>query len=222
MSWTERMQSKKVAIVDYGMGNMFSVLRACAHAGLDAALTSDKVALAAADAVILPGVGAFGPAMDNLARLDLVSPLRDFCASGKPFMGICLGFQLLMTESEEFGHNKGLDIVKGTVKKFPVSNAEGAKVPQIGWNAVNKARDWAGTCLEGVKDGEYMYFVHSFYVQPASPEVFCSLTSYAGIDYCSSVARGNVFACQFHPEKSAWNGLRMYDNFKKRVTGEMQ
>lgn len=214
------MQSKKTVIVDYGMGNMFSVLRACATAGLGAVLTSDRKELESADAVILPGVGAFGPAMGNLNKLDLAAPLKDFCASGKPFLGICLGFQLLMTESEEFGQNRGLDIIKGTVKKFPVPNNEGAKVPQIGWNAIKKVGSWDRTALAGLADMEYMYFVHSFYVAPGKPETTCSLTSYAGVDYASSVSSGNVFACQFHPEKSAWNGLKIYNNFKKRVSGE--
>lgn len=214
------MQSKKTVIVDYGMGNMFSVLRACATAGLDAVLTSDRKELESADAVILPGVGAFGPAMENLNKLDLAGPLKAFCASGKPFLGICLGFQLLMTESEEFGLSRGLDIIKGTVKKFPVPNPEGAKVPQIGWNAIKKVGSWDRTALAGLADGEYMYFVHSFYVAPEKPGTTCSLTSYAGVDYASSVSSGNVFACQFHPEKSAWNGLKIYRNFKKSVTGE--
>jgi glutamine amidotransferase len=214
------MQSKKTVIVDYGMGNMFSVLRACANAGLDAALTSDPKELASADAVILPGVGAFGPAMENLNKLGLAAPLKAFCASGKPFLGICLGFQLLMTESEEFGQTRGLDIIKGAVKKFPVPNPEHAKVPQIGWNAIKRQGSWAGTALQGLADGEYMYFVHSFYVELAAAEQPASVTSYAGVDYASSVSRGNLFACQFHPEKSAWNGLKMYANFKKIVTGE--
>ena len=214
------MQSKKTVIVDYGMGNMFSVLRACANAGLDAVLTADRKEVEAADAVILPGVGAFGAAMENINRLDLAKPLKDFCASGRPLLGVCLGFQLLMTESEEFGMNRGLDVIKGVVRKFPVPNNEGAKVPQIGWNAIKQCRSWEGTVLEGLVDGEYMYFVHSFDVALDSTEAACSNTSYAGIEYTSSISRGNVFACQFHPEKSAWNGLKIYTNFKKRVTGE--
>ena len=211
------MPAKKVVIVDYGMGNMFSVLRACEHAGLIPVLASDKKELASAAAVILPGVGAFGPAMDNLIRLDLVSPLKDYCASGRPFMGICLGFQLLMTESEEFGTNRGLDIIKGTVRKLPSDNSEGSKIPQIGWNGIKRLVPWDGTVLEGLADGEYMYFVHSFYVVPDNPKIACTATSYAGIEYSSGISSGNVFACQFHPEKSAWNGLKIYGNFKKWV-----
>lgn len=216
------MQSKKTVIVDYGMGNMFSVLRACASAGLDAVVTSDRKELQNADAVVLPGVGAFGPAMENLNKLDLAAPLKDFCASGKPFLGVCLGFQLLMTESEEFGHHKGLGIIKGTVKKFPVPNPEWAKVPQIGWNEIKRVGSWDGTALQGLADGEYMYFVHSFYVEPDKAEPACSLTTYAGVEYASSVSRGSLFACQFHPEKSAWNGLKIYQNFKMKVTGELK
>jgi len=214
------MRDKRTVIVDYGMGNMFSVLRACASVGLDAVLTSDRKELERAAAVILPGVGAFCPAMENLSRLDLALPLKDFCASGKPFMGICLGFQLLMSESEEFGNSRGLDIIPGTVKKFPCPNPERAKVPQIGWNEVQRRGSWDGTALEGLADREYMYFVHSFYVQPSDPRDTSSVTSYAGIDYSSSISRGNLFACQFHPEKSAWNGLKIYRNFKKLITGE--
>lgn len=216
------MQSKKTVIVDYGMGNLFSVLRACASSGLDAVVTSDRRELEGADAVVLPGVGAFGPAMENLNKLDLVSPLRDFCASGKPFLGVCLGFQLLMSESGEFGSHKGLDIVKGAVKKFPVPNPEQGKVPQIGWNAIKRAGSWDGTPLQGLADGEFMYFVHSFYVELAAAERAASVTSYAGVEYASSVSRGNLFGCQFHPEKSAWNGLKIYRNFKNKVTGELK
>lgn len=215
------MQGKKTAIVDYGMGNMFSVLRACEHVGLSPVLTADKEELASAAALILPGVGAFGPAMENLRRLDLVGPLKDFCASGRPFLGICLGFQLLMTESEEFGVNAGLGVIKGTVRKFPFPNSEGAKVPQIGWNSIKKCRSLDGTVLEGLAEGEYMYFVHSFYVALDSPDTACTSTSYAGVVYTSSISSGNVSACQFHPEKSAWNGLKVYGNFKKLVEREL-
>lgn len=216
------MANNKTVVIDYGMGNMFSVLRACANAGLDAVLTSDKKELADAAAVILPGVGAFGPAMENLNKLDLVSPIKDFCASGRPFMGVCLGFQLLFTESEEFGSHKGLDLFKGAVKKFPVPNPEWSKVPQIGWNAIKRQGSWDGTPLQGLADGEYMYFVHSFYVEADRSAPPATLTEYAGLEYASSVCRGRLFGCQFHPEKSAWNGLKIYENFKKQVTGEMK
>jgi len=215
------MSDKKTVIVDYGMGNMFSVRRACEHAGIDAVVASDKNTITKADSVILPGVGAFGNAMENLKKLDLVAPLTDMVASGKPFMGICLGFQLLMSESEEFGCASGLNIIRGSVKKFPVKNSEGAKIPQIGWNSVLKypGGDWAGSMLDGVCETDYMYFVHSFYVEPEDSAIKCSRTAYAGIDYCSSISTGNIFGCQFHPEKSAWTGLKVYANFKKKIGG---
>ncbi|OGS08957.1 MAG: imidazole glycerol phosphate synthase, glutamine amidotransferase subunit [Elusimicrobia bacterium RIFOXYA12_FULL_51_18] len=215
------MPDKKTVIIDYGMGNLFSVKRACEHVGLDVVIASDKSAILNAGSVILPGVGAFGNAMENLQKLDLAAPLADVIASGKPFMGICLGFQLLMSESEEFGSAPGLNIIRGSVKKFPVKNSEGAKIPQMGWNSVLKypGGEWKGTMFEGICETDYMYFVHSFYVQPEDSGIKCSRTVYAGIDYCSSISVGNVFGCQFHPEKSAWTGLKVYANFKKRVGG---
>ena len=134
-------KQKKVAIIDYGMGNLFSVQRACEHVGLAATITSDKAELLSAQAAILPGVGAFGDAMENLQKRDLVAPLKDFIYSGKPFMGICLGLQLLMSESEEFGRHRGLDILKGNVVKFHPQHSptRKAKVPQVGWNKIYKS-----------------------------------------------------------------------------------
>ena len=208
---------KRVAIVDYRMGNLFSVARACENVGLDMVITSDREVILKADAVILPGVGAFGDAMDNLKDLDLVEPLKDCVRAGKPFLGICLGFQLLMTESEEFGTHQGLDIFKGRVVKFPAG-----KVPQVGWNRVHSGREggFEGTLLNGVSPGEYMYFVHSYYVAPESAEATLSVTTYEGVEYCSSLASGRVFACQFHPEKSAGPGLQVYKNFRSLIEGK--
>lgn len=209
-----------VVIVDYGMGNMLSVAHACAHVGLKARIVTDKNDLLAADAAILPGVGAFGDAMETLVRLDLVSPIRDFAASGRPFMGICLGLQLLLSESEEFGSHRGLDLVPGRVLRFPAQDRAGkcVKVPQLGWNAVRRAgADWAGTPLRELPDGEPMYFVHSFYAEPADPARALARSFYADIGYCSVLLKGNVFACQFHPEKSAWSGLSILKNWAARV-----
>lgn len=206
-----------VVIVDYGMGNLFSVQRACAHAGLDARLSSEKRDLLAAEGAILPGVGAFGSAMEALERLDLASPLRDFAASGRPLFGICLGLQLLMSESEEFGRHKGLDLVRGAVRRLPGTGPDGrrVKVPQVGWNRLTRpagaAPDaWQASPLRGIDERETFYFVHSYYVAPESPGTVLSLTDYAGHEYCSSLRAGNVFACQFHPEKSARTGLGIY------------
>ena len=209
--------SKKIAIIDYQLGNLFSVKQACLHLGYDAFITSDPQDVVTADYAILPGVGAFADSMTNLKKLDLVEPIKDFVASGKPFMGICLGLQLLLTESEEFGNSKGLNLIEGVVKRFSNKNTEGGilKVPQISWNEIHKPREnaWANTPLSICNEGDYMYFVHSFYAQPTSDEVVLSTTNYGGHDYCSSVLKDNIFACQFHPEKSSQYGVKIYENW---------
>lgn len=205
--------NKVIAIVDYKMGNLFSVKHACEHVGLCPVITSDPNAILSSDGVILPGVGAFGQAMANLKELNLISTLYHFIDKGKPFMGICLGFQLLMSESEEFGMNRGLDVISGRVKKFPTEIEEKKiKVPQIGWNTLifnsNLKNDHSP--LKGIDDHEFMYFVHSYYVETESDKVVLSYTTYEGIKYCSSILKENVFATQFHPEKSGKKGLEIY------------
>lgn len=198
-----------IAIIDYGMGNLFSVAHACKTVGLNAIITADKKQIMSADALIFPGMGAFGDAMDNLKQLDLIHPIKDFVQSGKPFMGLCLGMQLLLTESEEFGTHKGLDIIEGSVKRFQTKEE---KVPQIGWNHIQQpiTRSWDETPFSSVKNNEFMYFVHSYYITPTDEHVVLSYTSYAGTLYCSSVLKNNIFATQFHPEKSASEGLKIY------------
>ena len=166
------------------------------------------------DAVILPGVGAFGDAMAALRRLDLVRPLQDIAVSDTPLIGICLGVQLLMAESFEFGRHKGLEMIKGTVVRFdhPVEEGRELKVPQVGWNRIKQAHPWSNTLLEGLADGEFMYFVHSFIVQPEDPNVILSTSRYGQIEFCSSLQYRNIFACQFHPERSGPKGLQIYRN----------
>lgn len=211
----------KVAIVDYMLGNLFSVKQACAHVGLEAIITSDKVVIQNADAVILPGVGAYGDAMAALCRLDLASILCEIADSPKPLFGICLGVQLLMTESFEFGWHKGLDIVDGQVLRFdnPREGERILKVPQIGWNRIHRAGGacWDNTLLHGVTEGEHMYFVHSYIVQPEDPGVILSVSRYGNIEFCSSIQRKNVFACQFHPERSGAAGIRLYQNLAAQL-----
>jgi glutamine amidotransferase len=206
-----------VAIVDYQLGNLFSVRNACERVGLTAAITSDKAQILAADAVILPGVGAFGNAMDTLRRLDLASVLKDFAQSEKPLIGICLGVQLLMTESHEFGNHKGLGIVSGPVERLSVE----LKVPHIGWNRVRRSQSgkdpWNGSPLEGLADDEYMYFVHSYVVRPQDKNVVIATTRYGDDEFCSALKVGNVFACQFHPERSGRHGLSVYRNIARRI-----
>lgn len=209
---------KKVLIIDYKLGNLFSVHQALTNIGLNVRITSNADEIEFADAIVLPGVGAFNDAMNNLDDLKLINPIKKFIDSDKPFLGICLGLQLLFSESEEFGQSKGLGIVKGKVKRFNNFNANGEtrKVPQIGWNQILKTegRTWENTPLNGVKEGEFMYFVHSFYVLPEEP-VSLSQTNYDGHNYVSSIKRNKLFACQFHPEKSAKEGLKIYDNWAK-------
>ena len=204
---------KKVAIIDFKVGNIFSVVQACEKIGLTVEVTSDYDTILSSDGVILPGVGAFGDAMKNLEDQNLVVTIKDFIKTGKPFMGICLGLQLLFTYSEEFGTHKGLDIINGSVKKFDNSKD---KVPQIGWNKIYKSNnDWKKTPLKNTINNEYMYFVHSYYVKPYDEDVILSNTNYSGLEYCSSLRKGNIFATQFHPEKSGEKGLEIYKNWSK-------
>lgn len=216
-----------VAIVDYHLGNLFSVQRACVATGLDARITFDKREVLEADGIILPGVGAFGDAMDILEKQDLLSPLRESIDSGKPFLGICLGMQLLMSQSEEFGLHKGLDIFSGTVVRFPDKNdaGESLKIPQVGWNKIFYPKNtlahnkrWTNTLLKNIDEGTSMYFVHSFRVVPDQQDIILSFSLYEGIPYVSGIMHNNVTAFQFHPEKSGTKGIRIYSNFSRLVT----
>ncbi len=210
---------KKVAIVDYGMCNLFSVNHACLSVGLDPVITSDRELLLGADAMIVPGVGAFGEAMENMRRLDLIGPIRDFIAAGKPFMGICLGMQLLFTESEEFGRHAGLDIIAGNVRRFKESRVDHIKVPQIGWNQIFPRENglWDLSPLKDLTSGSYMYFVHSYYVAPSQEDEILSYTCYHETEYASSIIRDNVLAVQFHPEKSGRKGMSIYRNWASSI-----
>ena len=210
-----------VAIVDYGMGNLFSVKHACEHVGLQAVITASPQDVRAAHAVILPGVGAFGDAMATLRRLGLVEALREVAQSGTPLMGICLGMQLLMTHSHEFGYHQGLGLVAGEVVRFdaPRQGATVLKVPHVGWNRIVRppGGSWASSGLEGLEDGAFMYFVHSFYARPADAGVVVARSRYGHIEFCSSLRDRNIFACQFHPERSGPDGLQVYRNFASQA-----
>ena len=217
-------RKNNVAIIDFMLGNLFSVKNACEFVGLNPTITSDKDEILNSDAAILPGVGAFGDAMNNLNQLDLIPTIKQFVATGKPFMGICLGFQLLFSESEEFGSFSGLDIIEGKVKKFHNINDDGVKipVPQIGWNHIHRSKyfddnKWDKSPLYNIPDKEFMYFVHSYYVIPKDKNIILTTTNYEGLEYCSSVFIDNIFACQFHPEKSAKAGIQIYKNWSNMV-----
>jgi glutamine amidotransferase len=196
------------------MGNLRSVEKALVRVGGDVRIGNTPGEIAAADALVLPGVGAFGDCLRNLARLDLIEPVREFIASHRPFLGICLGFQGLFESSEEAPGVKGLSIFPGTVPRFPTS---GLKVPHMGWNRI-RFRQPNCPLLAGVSDGSYVYFVHSYYCQPSQPSLICTTTDY-GREFCSMIWTGNVFATQFHPEKSQAVGLRMLENFVKLANG---
>ncbi|MDF0676832.1 MAG: imidazole glycerol phosphate synthase subunit HisH [Nitrospira sp.] len=200
-----------IAIIDYGMGNLRSVSKAFEAVGHQAMVTRDAATIQNASHVVLPGVGAFGDCMANLQQYGLIESIKDAIQSGKPFLGICLGFQLLFTESEEFGKHEGLDIFPGKVCAFPKDQS--LKVPHMGWNQVQIQRPCP--LFEGIADGAHWYFVHSFFVDPGDKQVTATTTTY-GIPFTSSIWKDNVVACQFHPEKSQSSGLRLMKNFGNR------
>lgn len=209
------MSQKKVVIIDYNLGNLFSVKQACDTIGINAKISSDKSDIDQADALILPGVGAFIEAMQNLDKLGLTEAIKDNVRAGKPIFGVCLGLQLLFTRSEEFGSGEGLDLIKGVIKKFPATyDDKKVKVPQIAWNRITSHKqNWEHTPLCDIAENEFMYFVHSYYVEPSADTCVLTNTNYEGIEYCSGILSDNIFATQFHPEKSAQKGISIYKNW---------
>ena len=198
----------KVVIVDYGAGNLHSVSRAVVNAGTRPLITSSPAYVGDAEALIVPGVGAAADTMKNLRESGFVEPIREYIASGRPFLGVCMGQQALFDVSEEGGEHECLGILPGRVVRFP----NGLKVPHIGWNQVRIVRQHS--IFEGIADGSYFYFLNSYYPRPADREIVIGETEY-GVTFASVVARDNVVATQFHPEKSGGTGLRMYANFLK-------
>jgi len=195
-----------IGIVDYGMGNLLSVQKAFERVGLSARVVRTAAELVESERLVLPGVGAFGQAMENLTQRKLLAPLRSAIAEGKPLLGICLGLQLLFERSEEHGNHEGLGLLRGDVRRLP----PGVKVPHIGWNQLRIVRH--SPLLEGIPDDAFFYFVQSFYVRPEDEECVAGTTDY-GVTFASVVARGRVFGVQFHPEKSQAAGLRLLTNF---------
>ncbi len=205
---------RTIAIIDYGMGNLRSVQKGFERVGRAAEVTRDAGRIAAAAGVVLPGVGAFGACMDNLRSYGLVETVRQVIERGTPFLGICLGMQLLFEESEEFGRVRGLGIFPGRVVRF--ADLPSLKVPHMGWNQIRKRQD--APHLRSIEDGAYVYFVHSYYVVPADASLTATSTEY-GVEFASAVARDNVFATQYHPEKSQTVGLKILENFGRVVEG---
>jgi len=208
---------RAIAIIDYGMGNLRSVQKGLERVGFAAEVTRDPQRIADAAGVVLPGVGAFGACMDNLRTYGLVDTVRHVIAQGTPFLGICLGMQLLFEESEEFGRVPGLGIFPGRVVRF--ADTPGLKVPHMGWNQIRRCQN--PPHLRGVDDAAFVYFVHSYYVVPGDASLAATTTEY-GIEFTSAIARDNVFATQYHPEKSQAVGLRILENFGRLVTGRVE
>jgi len=204
-----------IAIIDYEVGNLRSIFSAFEKVGATPKLTRDRQEILDADGVVLPGVGAYSYGMDKLKEHGLVTLVKDFAATGKPVLGICLGMQLLLSASEEFGRTEGLGLIPGSVKQLNLLDPEVQKLPHVSWNEIQvpNGMSWDGTILEGIVSEEDMYFVHSFMAVPDDESHVLSLTSYSDSRFCSSVKNGNVYGCQFHPEKSAEEGLKIISNF---------
>jgi glutamine amidotransferase len=200
-----------ITVVDYGVGNLHSVAKAMEKVGAQVQVTNNWRDVDKADGVVLPGVGAFKDSMDAMHRSELAKAITGFIASGKPFLGVCVGLQMLFSESEEFGISKGLGVFPGRVVKFD----QKLKVPHMGWNQI-QIKKASNPLLQGIQEGEYFYFVHSYYVVPEQTSLIAAQSAY-GVDFTCMVWDKNVFGTQFHPEKSQTAGLKVYENFKNLV-----
>jgi len=203
-----------IAIIDYGLSNLYSVDLACKKAGINSKITSSIEDIQKSKGIILPGVGAFDHAMYNLKEKKLDYAIYNFIETGKPFLGICLGMHLIMEESLEFKKTKGLGLIKGKCVKFDYQKLENCSfpVPNVGWNKINKiGSTWKKTLLSKNEDGDFMYFVHSYYVE-TEQDVVTTYSNYGNYEYCSSLSYENIHAMQFHPEKSGDKGLKIYSS----------
>ena len=199
-----------ITIIDYGMGNLRSVQKAFEHIGKKTVVTSDRKKILKSSLVVLPGVGSFSAAMINLKKLNLIETVKNIIADGKPFLGLCLGLQLLFEKSEE-GNCRGLGIFQGKVRKF--SYKHNLKIPHMGWNDIGlKVKGERLKVFKGIPDNSYFYFVHSYYVEPQDNRIIATTTNY-GINFTSSIFHKNIFATQFHPEKSQKDGLKLLKNY---------
>lgn len=212
------MKKKEVVIIDYGIGNVKSIYNALLKVGSTPILTSDKTAIVNADKVILPGVGAFKSGMDNLIEKNLDETIYEYIRLGKPILGICLGMQMLLQESEEFGVSKGLGIIEGSVIRFPLENTDpnlGLKLPHVSWNNINNTQslNWDNTIFDQLIEEVNVYFVHTFVANPTNKENILATTNYGGVEFCSAIKYNNIYGVQFHPEKSGKTGLQILKNF---------
>ena len=208
-----------VAIINYNSSNLFSVKSACNKVGLSNIITNESKIIKSSKSIILPGVGSFGSAIKKINQLDLNKIIHDFSSSGKPIFGICLGMQLLFEESLELGTTEGLCLLKGQVSKLKKNTVEPLdfRIPHIGWSPINKSMQNNNSLLESVKENAYMYFVHSYKVDVDDKNIITSTSTYGNNIINSSIEHKNLFATQFHPEKSGLEGLKVYQNFKKKI-----
>lgn len=208
----------KIALVDYGLGNLYSILRAMCCFDVDVIVTEEAEEIEKADGILLPGVGAFTAGMKGLELRGLAGAIKKAAKQNKPMLGICLGAQLMLTEGHEFGRRSGLDIIKGKVIRFPFLEKP-EKIPHVGWNKIapSVASAWRGTIFNSLGADDQMYFVHSYIMQPAKKAEILAVTSYGDYKFCSAIRKGNIYGCQFHPEKSGQVGLKIISQFIKIV-----
>lgn len=205
---------KKIAIIDYGVGNLHSAVRAFRKFTDHVAVTDEAEVIAGSDALVLPGQGSFQSGIEGLAIRNLLEPVKNFISSGKPVLGICLGAQVLLSEGHEFGKFEGLGLIAGTVEIFPPL-PDHEKIPHVGWNGIYapKSVSWKKTIFENLPDRSDVYFVHSYTMRPKDPENILALANYGGHEFCAAVRSGNVFGTQFHPDVSGEVGLEIINNF---------
>ncbi len=206
----------EIAIINYGMNNLYSVQNACNNLGINSVITDDHEVILNSKIVILPGVGAYGEAIQNIKSKKLDKSIYDFISTGKPFFAVCLGMQLLFDKSSEFGSTDGLGIIKGKVSRFDSDIKKKLIVPHVGWNKVSfNNNNYKNSVMQNNLNEEFMYFVHSYYVTPSSKDIELTSTTYQDTTYCSSIVMENITAFQFHPEKSGNNGKKIFSEIKK-------
>ncbi len=210
----------KIVIIDYGVGNVRSMINAFKKHSITAILSNEESEIMSADGVVLPGVGAFAHGMKNLNKYNLVEVIKKYINTGKPLMGVCLGMQMLLDESEEFENTEGLGLITGKVIKLPTQNSQYEKLPHVSWNEIKeKGIGWDDTILKQIEGQSDVYFVHSFVADLANEDEVLSTTEYSDYEFCSSIKKGNIYGCQFHPEKSGEVGLKIIENFIKVCKG---
>ena len=205
----------KIAIVDYGAGNILSILAAFEKLGIQAIVTRGHEEIMSSDGLVIPGVGSYSHAMSKLKEYYLDDVIRDYSKLGRPILGICLGMQLLFSGSYEFGYTEGIDLLSGEVRRLELKDRAMQKLPHVSWNGLetSSANNWKNSILDGIKEGEDMYFVHTYQAVPTDNNHILSYTKYSNSKFCSSIRSGNIFGCQFHPEKSGEKGLKIVFNF---------